>query len=213
MTSVIPRRDYMSMAKLNDQLTGFEDALSASLMKFRFDARLPSDFLEKGWVRIFRMILGPIHPGYVIGALLFVPFGVFVIAASLWLWLFASQLLLLICISILVVGVAVILADNEYRVPDRRQPFEEIKKNFEARDTTQGVVFLVGLVFFSALAVLVSGWAALPVALLFFVAGITASFLYLAAASRVFQCTQCNRPSVFRKFHGRWSCVACGLPR
>jgi ribosomal protein L37AE/L43A len=43
--------------------------------------------------------------------------------------------------------------------------------------------------------------------------GILASFLYLSVTSRVHLCVCCNRPAVFRRFRGNWTCVVCGKPR
>jgi len=186
---------------------------STNLVKFRSGSQLPLDFLEKKWVQILRRLFGPVHPGYFILGILFFPLSLFVIAASIWLWFFANPVLLGICIAAFAAGAAVISLETELKVPDIRLPVEKIRRCFEARDTLQGLVFLAGFVLCLALAALFSGLAALPVVLLFFVAGMLGTFLFLAVTSRVYPCVRCNRPAIFRRFRGNWTCVVCGNPR
>jgi len=203
----------MDKTNANGQPMCSECTSSASLVKSRSGARLPPDFLEKRWVQVFRMVFGPIHPGYLICAILLLFVLSFLFAIRLLEWVFIQLPMSAICISAFAVGAAAHLLDTEYRVPDRRLPLEEIEKDFEARGILQGIVFLVGFVLFLALGALFSGLLGAFAALAFFVVGILASFLYLSVTSRVHLCICCDRPAVFRSFRGRWTCVVCGKPR
>lgn len=208
----IPGCKSMDEISADGQPAGSERASCGTLEKLRSGAQLPPDFLEKRWVQIFRRVFGPIHPGYLICTLLLLFFLSFFFAIRLLEWVFILLPMSSFCILALAVGIVAHLVGTEYRVPDRRVPFEEIEKDFEARDILQGIVSLVALASFLALGALFFGLVGAFAALAFFLLGILALFPYLVVTSRVHPCTYCNRPAVFRKFRGRWTCVVCGNP-
>jgi len=213
MTSNAPGCDSMNKMSTNGQLLSSECTSSASLAKYRSGARLPPDFLEKRWVQILRMVFGPIHPGYLICSILVLSILLLFFAIGVLGWVFMHLLASVICISAFAISTVTFLADTEYRVPDCRLPFEEVKKDLETRDTMQGIAIIVGFVLFPVLGGLSSGLLGAFAAFAFYFGGIFATFLYLGVTSRVHLCAYCNQPAVFRKLRDRWTCVVCGKPR
>ena len=212
MMSETPGYKSMDETSTDSRPVSFECTPSAGLVALRSSAQLPLDFLEKRWVRIFRKIFGPINPGLLI-------FGVVFLSLFIWLvceflsWVFAQPPLLAMCISAFGAATASLLVSPDYRVPDIRLPLEEIKRDFELRDTVFAIFFLATLVLFLAMGTLFYGVAGFAVVLAFFGIGVFATFPYLSLTSQIHLCACCARPAIFRKFRGRWTCIVCGNPR